>query len=328
MRPLKWLLVLIAVLAIGFIAAPMLRSAERESLTPDTRAELGGDYLTLTDGVTHYQQAGPNAAPVVVLVHGFSVPFYIWDPTFDALAAAGYRVIRYDQYGRGYSDRPNVRYDRALFVRQLGELLDSLSVTEPVALVGLSMGGKIVPAFAAERPDRVTGVVLVDPSSTASDIGPAGLPIVGDWLIRTFAVPDMAESQVTDFLHPERFPDWVDRYRVQMRYRGFGRAIASSIRHFGVHDPTADFAALKSNRVPVLLVWGAEDATTPIDAAPRVIELTGAEMLRVEDAGHLPHLEQPDVVHAALLRFLATAPVFSHDNYDRGHSRLGAAPRR
>ena len=314
MRPLKWLLALVIVLAIGLFALPILRSAERESLTPEARARLGGDYVTLSDGVTHYQQAGPEGSPVVVLVHGFSVPLYIWDPTFDALAQAGYRVIRYDQYGRGYSDRPRVRYDRALFVRQLGELLDSLRVTEPVALVGLSMGGKIVPAFAAERPERVTGVVLVDPASAPTDIGPARLPIVGPWLIRTFAVPDMAAGQVTDFLHPERFPDWVDRYRVQMLYRGFGRSIASSIRHFGVHDPTADFAALKSNGIPVLVIWGAEDTTTPIDAAPRVVELTGAELLRVEDAGHLPHLERPDLVHAALLRFLATAPVFSHDD--------------
>ena len=58
-------------------------------------------------------------ARTVVLVHGFSVPYYIWDSTTTALAAAGYRVVRYDEYGRGLSDRPNVDYTADLYDRQL-----------------------------------------------------------------------------------------------------------------------------------------------------------------------------------------------------------------
>lgn len=289
----------------GAAALPALRSAERETLDAAARAEIGGTYVTLSDGVTHYQEAGPADGRVVVLVHGFSVPFYIWDPTFDALSNAGYRVIRYDQYGRGLSDRPDIDYDRGLFVRQLRELLDSLDVREPVALAGLSMGGKIVPAFAADYPDRVDRVILVDPLSGASNPGRAAWPVYGEWSIRTFRVPKMPEGQLTDFLHPERHPDWVDRYREQMQYRGFAHAIASSIQHFGPHDPTADFEALKANGKPVLIIWGEQDRTVPISAAPRVVELTGGELLRVDSAGHLPHMEQPAIVHNAMLRFLS-----------------------
>lgn len=299
------LLALLAGLVLGAATYPILRSDERHSLNEEERARLGGSYVTLSDGVTHYQDSGPPGAHTVVLVHGFSVPFYIWDPTFDALAAAGYRVIRYDKYGRGLSDRPRGAYDRARFVRQVRELLDSLQVTEPVTLVGLSMGGKVVPAFAADHPERVDRVVLVDPSSTGADLGVVEWPIVGTWLVRSFRVPTMAEGQTADFLHPENFPGWVDRYRVQMRYRGFGRAIASSLRHFVTFDPTADFTALRTNGIPVLLIWGEQDNVLPIAAAPRVVELTGARLLRVDSAGHLPHLEQPALVNAALLRFLA-----------------------
>ena len=63
-----------------------------------------------------------------MLIHGFSVPYFIFDPTFNFLTKAGWRVLRYDLFGRGFSDRPHVRYNIDLFVRQLKELLDALNI--------------------------------------------------------------------------------------------------------------------------------------------------------------------------------------------------------
>src|SRR5271169_4886577 len=99
--------------------------------TPEVMA-YGGSYVSLGAGVTHFELAGPPDAPTVVLVHGFSVPYYIWDPTFDALTAAGFRVLRYDLFGRGWSDRPNARYDAEFFDQQLLQLLDALGIRGPV----------------------------------------------------------------------------------------------------------------------------------------------------------------------------------------------------
>ena len=64
--------------------------------------------MRLSDGFTHYELGGPPTGHLVVLAAGFSVPYYIWDPTFSALTEAGVRVLRYDYYGRGFSDRPDV----------------------------------------------------------------------------------------------------------------------------------------------------------------------------------------------------------------------------
>ena len=84
-------------------------------------------------------------------MHGFSVPYFIWDPTFKFLTKSGFRVLRYDLFGRGYSDRPKLRYDIDLFCKQLRELLDTLGF-EQINLMGLSMGGPITATFTARYP--------------------------------------------------------------------------------------------------------------------------------------------------------------------------------
>ncbi len=99
--------------------------------------------MELTDGIVRYEMAGPPDGQVVVLLHGFFNAYFVWDNTFDALAQADLRVLRYDLYGRGYSDRPNTQYDRDLFDRQLVNLLAALDVTRPVDLVGPSMGERL-----------------------------------------------------------------------------------------------------------------------------------------------------------------------------------------
>ena len=91
----------------------LLQRVDTEILVLDEEArELApGLFVELSDGWTHYDVAGPESGQVVILVHGFSVPYYIWDTTFEALVAAGFRVIRFDLFGRGYSDRPATVYE-------------------------------------------------------------------------------------------------------------------------------------------------------------------------------------------------------------------------
>src|ERR1700722_14337737 len=114
---------LVAVAAVALAGNYVWHDQERADLTDEARQGVDGNFIRLGDGIVHYQIAGPPSARTIVLVHGFSVPYFIWDPTFDALVASGLRVLRYDLYGRGWSDRPEVSYDADLFDRQLAELL-------------------------------------------------------------------------------------------------------------------------------------------------------------------------------------------------------------
>jgi len=92
----------------GAVAVPRIiryRNAnlEKLQLNAAVREKLPGSFVQLPDGVMHYELAGPADGRLVVLIAGFSAPYTVWDPTFAALTQAGFRVLRYDHFGRGYS---------------------------------------------------------------------------------------------------------------------------------------------------------------------------------------------------------------------------------
>jgi pimeloyl-ACP methyl ester carboxylesterase len=298
------LLLVLGLIAALLIALPPLRSFEQGPLDDAARAAAPGRFIELEHGLVHLLESGPRDGDPVVLVHGFSVPSYVWEPLEAHLAAAGFRVVRFDLYGRGFSARPDVRYDRALFARQLEQVMDRLQI-ERAHLVGLSMGGAIVSHFAATRPGRVQRVALLAPLTQARDIGALEWPLLGEWTSRVWFLPKLAASQMSDFVRPERHPGWGERFEPQMRYDGFGHAILSTLRHVMTEDSLGDFATLGRTSRDVLLVWGRQDSVLPFaqHAAVRAA-IPQARFLPVDEAGHLAHREQPEQVAAALIAFL------------------------
>jgi len=304
MRKLSGLIVVV-LLVIGLLLTSLyhIRNLETEELDATVRQQVQGQFVELSHGSTHFELAGPDTGQVVILVHGFSVPYYIWDGTFETLVESGFRVLRYDLFGRGYSDRPDVVYDSVLYEQQLLDLMAKLHLKAPVSLAGLSVGGGIVMSFVAHHPDKVRRIVLVDPlhARVAAPSGP-------EWLVRyrtaILDAYDMADSQLTDFYHPELFPDWPDRYRVQMRYSGFQRALVSTRYHFMPENHQENYRRVNETGKPVLLIWGKEDQTLPFAGSSLVRDLVNVEFMPVDDAGHLPHLEKPELVNARIVSFL------------------------
>jgi pimeloyl-ACP methyl ester carboxylesterase len=293
-----------AIMAAVLIAIPLARNEEHGPLDASARRQAPGQFVTLSHGVVHVRIAGPEQGRPVLLVHGFSVPSYVFDKTSEDLAAQGFRVIRFDLYGRGWSDRPDVVYDRRLFAEQVLELMDALHIPK-ADLLGLSMGGAIVGRFAAEHPDRVRSVVLVAPLTRPHDISVMAWPGVGEWLTRAWFLPSLAASQLADFPHPERMAGWPERFRPQMRYDGFGRAILSTIRHVSADSSVPDFEKVGKSGLPVLLVWGEADKTVPyaehVDVQRAIPQ---ARLLSLPGTGHLPVVEDPAAVHPDIAAFL------------------------
>jgi Predicted hydrolases or acyltransferases (alpha/beta hydrolase superfamily) len=298
----------IVILLAAVILLPIIRQSEYSAITHAVRGNAAGEFLCLSQGYTHYEIAGPEHGPVVVFIHGFSVPYYMWDRNFTELSHAGYRVVRYDIYGRGLSDRPKVVYDRQLFVTQLIELLASLTINEPIHLVGNSMGGAVAAAFAADFPERVGKLILIDPFYEKWSIGPFKIPILGEYLCSSILVPGAPRRQLQDFFHPERFPDWPKLFRVQMRYKGFAQALLSTLRNFINRDPTPDYHKIARENKPILLIWGTEDRTLNTKGAIKLYHILHPKLLWVEHAGHVPHYELPEIVNPRIINFLTDRP--------------------
>ncbi|EPG73519.1 alpha/beta hydrolase family protein [Leptospira fainei serovar Hurstbridge str. BUT 6] len=294
------------VLLMALAAAPYLRSVETQELTPEIRSKVEGKFVRLSKGLTHYEISGPEKGRLVVLVHGFSVPYFIWDSTTNALVKAGFKVLRFDLYGRGYSDRPETIYDIQLFQAQLEELLTALKVSETFDIIGLSMGGPISASFVSKNSERIGKVVLIDPFSEKAKIFPLNLRGIGEYLSTSILIPAMPKRLAGEFFDPEKIPNgWNEKYQEQMKFKGFGSAILSSLRHLLSHDPKPIYENLANTEKPILLIWGEEDRTTPLATGSYVKELIKPSFLLVSKSGHLPHIEHPEIVFPALINFLS-----------------------
>nr|WP_294945003.1 alpha/beta hydrolase [uncultured Mucilaginibacter sp.] len=299
-RFITFLFVLVLLAAAVVAIFYFTQNKETKEITYNLRKNTNGSYEELSGGVTHYELDGPDSGKVVILVHGFSVPYYIWNGTYEYLTEHGFRVLRYDEFGRGYSDRPDTVYNKDLYMDQLKDLIQKLELKRPVSLVGVSFGGAVVTDFANTYPDMVNKVVLIDP------VYEFGKPDFSPY-ITTFkeliGAEKRALSQMQDFKYPDKHPTWVDQYTPQMEYKGFRHALVSTQYNYDF-NPRESYAALNAKNKPVMLIWGREDKSVPFSFSNSVNAVLKSEFLPVDDAAHLPFLEQPDIVNPALVTFL------------------------
>ena len=265
------------------------------------RKNISGKFIQLTAGITHYDAGGTDSGKVVILVHGFSVPYYIWDGTYDSLVQAGFHVIRYDEFGRGFSDRPDVRYDPVLYRTQLYELINSLKLKAPISLAGVSFGGAVVSDFVVHYPQMIDKITLIDP---VYSFGKIDAPEIITNYKLAIDHEKQAAGQLDDFKYPEQFPGWVDKYKVQMQYKGFRHALISTRNNYSKDSIIANYQALGSLQKKILLIWGREDQTVPFQYSDSLRKILPVDFFPVDDARHLPYLEKPTLVNQKIISFL------------------------
>ena len=286
---------------------------EIKELNNETRKFAGGSFIQLANDITHYELSRNESGKVVVLVHGFSVPYFIYDPTFKFLTESGFRVLRYDLFGRGFSDRPHRDYNLDLFVNQLADLLDALRFTQPVNLIGLSMGGLIASAFTIRHPERVNKLVLIDPAGAkAITLSPilnvVKKPLVAEAILSLVGNERLIQFAAKDFFDPVFVEHFKTQYIVQMQFKGFRRALLSTIRSGMLDSFIHVYEALGKIDKPVLLFWGREDTTVPFEHNETLrAVLPNVEFHVIEKCGHIPHYEKPEIVNPILLDFLRKA---------------------
>ncbi len=291
-------------------AAPFALDGETEQLSDSHRESAPGEFAKLSDGIVHYRIEGPENGTRVALVHGFSTPLFTWDEVSSGLTAAGFRVLRYDHFGRGLSDRPtDIDYDVDLYDRQLRELLRAVGWGGKVHLAGLSMGGAVVIEYAARHPEEVASLTLFDPAGFPIDMpATAGLirvPLLGEYIIKTFGDRFIRQNLGSNFYDKSLVEEFSNRFVPQMRFKGFKYGQLSSLRHMPLTDMAERYREVGRGAIPVLLVWGRQDEVVPFANAELVRQaIPHLELLVVENCGHTPNYEKPEAVIPTLVRFL------------------------
>ena len=298
------LIVIITVLSIYASS-----NIEKKDLDDAARTQQGGSYVKLPDGVTHYELSGPETGQVVVLVHGATVPMYVWDAQVDPLTRAGYRVLRYDMYGRGYSDRPAGDYSQAFYRKQILDLLDTLKISQPVDLIGVSMGGGLAMDFTANHPDRVKDLVLIAPmiNSIKNDTNfkLMRIPVAGEFLTRLIAVRVMSDRAAQLVQKSPRAAEYAGMFSDQTLFKGFEKASLAAARSDAWADYTADYQTVGKQDRSILLIWGTEDN----DISPGMVQtirkaLPKVQFKQLDNIGHDPQVEAPEQVNSIILDFL------------------------
>jgi pimeloyl-ACP methyl ester carboxylesterase len=275
---------------------------------PEIRMSAPGEFAKLTAGRTHYLLTGPENGRLIVLVHGIAGPMTTFDPLVDYLAQNGFRTLHYDLYGRGYSDRPEVRYDLDLFAQQLYELLLALDIGSPFTILGWSLGGMIAASYVTQFPNSVQGIVYIAPAGIQVSLPLAGrlaiLPLLGEIIMAIAGRRVVLHSIANGVIDVEKRNALMKLASVQMNYRGYLRAFLSTLRYCAYLD-VSDRYEMSGKSIPVMLITGSEDPSIPPTVQEKLFQLIPQiEMREISGVGHFPHYERPVEVGSSISRFL------------------------
>jgi pimeloyl-ACP methyl ester carboxylesterase len=255
---------------------------------------------------------------VLLMIHGFPLDSAMWELQLQDLADVA-RVIAPDLRGHGRSDAPVGPYSMKMFSDDIAGLLDYLNISQPVVVCGLSMGGYIALDFYRRYPEQVAGLILTATRAAAdSEEGKAGrdqavatveaegtAPIVAGMLPKLLAADSYKDDELVDFVK-------------EIMEGASTEGVVGALQ--AMRDRPDSTPTLSKIKVPTLIIHGEEDQIVPIAEAEAMFRaIENAEMVVVENAGHLPNLERPDVFNDAVADFLEELMEEDHDHHNGHH---------
>ncbi len=246
----------------------------------------------------HYRRKGPADGPLVVFANSLGTDLRIWDAVIENLGGR-VRSLCYDMRGHGLSDAPPAPYTLDDHINDLAGLLDKLHIRRAV-LCGISVGGMVALGLAARRPDLVRALVLCD---TAHKIGPDAL-----WNERIEQIRRHGLESIADAVLERWFSKSYDRAGAVAGWRNMlvRTPMAGYIGTCAALRDADLTAAAESLQLPVLCLCGSEDGATPPDLVRSMGALiAGSRFQLVKGAGHLPCIEAPEALAAAVDTFMA-----------------------
>jgi pimeloyl-ACP methyl ester carboxylesterase len=259
-------------------------------------------WFTTIGGVRiHFQEAGDESAPAIILIHGFISSNLVWNEVFLPLASAGFRVIAPDLPGYGYSDKPSDgRYTIDAQAYAVLGLMDRLGI-DRATIVGASYGGAVAATIALDYPDRVANLVLVgavtnDQPKKKLLLRLAGVPLLGDIATPLFLGSRWILRKRTEEVY-RRLGYPVDERKLAARHHLLAtanthRAMIRTVRRWRADRIEREASLI---RQPTMLVWGEEDTHIPLSNAFRLRDaIPNSRLIVFRRCGHLPPTEYPE----------------------------------
>ena len=253
--------------------------------------------MQLSEEVTSLNYYEQGSGPVLVLLHGLGLDRRIWLPI--AQTCSSYmRIIIPDLRGHGLSDSPEGIYTMNDMAMDLNQLLDKLSI-ERIVLAGHSMGGYVALAFAHKHPEFLEGLILV--TTNADDDPPekreSRVQLAKEIELKgSIAMADSLANRLTND------PILISKMHDLIRRTTPKGLIGSSLGMAGRKDM---HQTLRRLVCPILIIAGERDKITSLGTSQDLLNTCqSGEMVIIPNAGHLPMMEEPDLMSKALLTFL------------------------
>ena len=270
--------------------------------TPESR------YIELQGMQVHYRDAGASDKPVLILLHGIFSSLHTWNE-WTHLLQDDFRVISIDMPNFGLTGPHPRGMFKHIFSDFLDEFTDALNI-ERCYMAGNSLGGWMTWEFAARFPHKVEKLILID-SAGFFFVPPPGLialgmPLAG-WMASHIVLPRsvMYSSIRSTYANPARLDrETLNRY-YELMLRPGNRAAGSAVLRYIRNRAGFDNSLLSQVQQPVLVMWGKNDSWIPPSHVMRFRQrLPQAEVMMVDDCGHLPMEEWPQKTADECRRFL------------------------
>ena len=275
-----------------------------------------GNQVFLSKGKIFYCWHEPrelSSDEIIVLVHGFATPSFVWNGILEDLLSTGRRVLTYDHFGRGYSDRPKEKYNINFYVDTLEELLTLLKVSEDLHLIGYSMGGPISALFSHRNKRKIKTLNLIAPAGYIPEPHWAMklfiMPIVGDYLFKAFPLiyKNISASETEHSDDPKAIgkEEFENHFLQQTLYRGFIDSLLSTARNFNMTDSSEAFKKIGLDRINTQVIWGTHDGICPISGLEKLkLDIPEIIFKEIKDGTHDITYRQPSEVGKYLSDFI------------------------
>ena len=215
---MKKIICLLLILVV--IPACIYFAIDRESIDiEEFRLNSGYQEVNLSNGITTYKDIGDKSNKVIVLVHGATFGSLAYEEYINVFVENEYRVITYDQYGRGYSDRVHSDVSIELMEKQLKELIEHCEV-EDVILYGVSFGAAVAAKYAANNTENISFIGYQVPLIDAANIpllSIVKIPLYGDLLTRGLLVPGVLKriEEYEDLMSEKLLNHYIGQFDVK-----------------------------------------------------------------------------------------------------------------